>query len=76
MRSRFCFVFVVFCFTSVLILTIHLRDAENRIFYKLCMRRAEQGRLKQELGNKQLRLESLINPAAVSQRLGSNEAGR
>jgi len=75
MRSWFCFVFVVFCFTAALILTIHLRGAENRIFYKLCTHRAEQSRLKQELGNKQLRLESLINPAAVSQRLGYNKAG-
>ena len=74
MRSRFCFVFVVFCFTAVLILTIYLRSAENRIFYKLCTHRAEQSRLKQELGNKQLRLENLINPAALSNRLDCNKA--
>jgi len=69
MRSRFCFVFVVFYFTAVLILTISLRSADNRIFYKLCTINAEQSRLKQQLWQKQLRLENLINPAAVSQRL-------
>jgi hypothetical protein len=69
MSSRFCFVFVVFSFVAVSIFAVHLRSINNRTFYKLCTCRAEQGRLKQELGNKQLRLESLINPAAVSQRL-------
>ena len=69
MRSRFCFVFVVFYFTAVLILTLSLRSADNRIFYKLCTINAEQSRLKQQLWQKQLRLENLINPAAVSQRL-------
>ncbi len=69
MKSRFRFVFVIFYLTAVLILTICLRNANNRIFYKLCMRTAEQNRLKQELGNKQLRLENLINPASVSHRL-------
>jgi len=69
MGSRFRFIFVVFYFTAVLIIAVYLRGANNRLFYKLCTHRAEQGRLKQELGNKHLQLESLINPAAISQRL-------
>jgi hypothetical protein len=69
MSSRFCFVFVVFYLTAVLILTVSLRSADNRIFYKLCMYKAEQNQLKQELWQKQLRLEGLINPVAVSQHL-------
>ena len=75
MRSWFCFVFVVFCFTAALILTIYLRNADNRIFYKLCTRTAEQNRLKQQLWQKQLRLENLINPAAVSRRLDGHKTG-
>ena len=71
MRSRFRFIFVVFYFTAVLIFTVCLRSADNRIFYKLSVQKAEQSRLKQQLWQKQLRLESLINPAAVSQRLGN-----
>jgi len=69
MKSRFYFVFVAFCFTAILIFAVYLRSADNRIFYKLCAREAEQGRLKQQLWQKQLQLENLINPAAVSQRL-------
>lgn len=70
MRARFRFVFIVFWVTAILILTVHLRNINNRIFYELCVRRAEQARLKQHLWQKQLQLESLINPAAVSRRLG------
>jgi len=69
--SRLYFVFVVFCFTAVLIFAVYLRSANNHIFYKLCACRNEQGRLKQELGTKQLLLEGFINPAAVSQRFES-----
>jgi len=69
MSSRFCFVFMVFYFTAVLILTVSLRSADNRVFYKLCTYKAEQSRLKQKLWQKQLRLEVLINPVAVSQHL-------
>ena len=70
MRLRFRSVFVVFFLTAVLILTVWLRIAENHCFYKLCAIGAEQNRLKQQLWQKQLELENLINPAAVSQRLG------
>lgn len=69
MRSRFCFVFAVVYFTGILILTVHIRSANDRILYNLCKIRAEQDRLKQQLWVKQLQLESLINPAAVSERL-------
>ena len=70
--SQFRFVFVVFCFTAVLIFAVYLRNANDRITYELCACDAEMSRLKQELGTKQLLLESLINPAAISQRLGES----
>lgn len=73
MKSRFRFVFVVFYLTAVLIITIYIRNADNRIFYKLCTHRAGQNRLKQQLWQKQLRLENLINPVAVSNRLEDNK---
>jgi len=69
MKSRFCFIFVVFYFTAILILTIYLRSADNRIFYKLCTINTKQAQVKQQLWQKQLQLESLINPVAVSQHL-------
>lgn len=76
MSSRFCFGFVIFFFTAVLILTVALRSANNRVFYKLCTVRAKQSRLKQQLWQKQLQLENLINPAAVSQRLDEEIASQ
>jgi hypothetical protein len=69
MGFRFRYIFGIFWFTSVLLFAVFLRSANNRIFYKLCTYKAEQSRLKQQLGNKQLQLESLINPAAVSANL-------
>jgi len=70
--SQFRFVFVVFCFTAVLIFAVYLRSANNRIFYQLCACNVEQSQFKQELGTKQLLLESLINPAAISQRVNES----
>jgi len=69
MRFRFCFVFIVFYLTAVLILTVYLRSTNNRIFHELYIINTKQKRVKQQLGNKQLRLENLINPAAISERL-------
>ena len=67
--SRFRFVFVVSYLTSILILAVYLRDANNRIFYQLSREKGEQRRLQKELADKQLWLERLINPAAVSERI-------
>jgi cytochrome c-type biogenesis protein CcmE len=69
MGSRLCFVLVVFFFAATLILTVYLRDSRNRDFYTLRRCKIEQGRLQQELWQKQLRVESLINPASISRRL-------
>jgi len=69
MKSRFCFLFAVFYVTALLIFTVSVRNAEDRLFYELCKMNARQNRLKQQLWKKQLQLESLINPAAVEQRL-------
>jgi hypothetical protein len=67
--SQFRFFYVAFFFTVILIFVVALRNANDRIFYELCEYRAQVNQLKQELGVKQLRLESLINPAAIQQRL-------
>lgn len=71
--SHFRFVFVVFCFTAVLIAAVYLRSINNRLFYQLCQCHAESEQLKQDLGAKQLRLESLINPASLSQHVDQPE---
>ncbi len=73
--SQFRFVLVVFYFTAVLIFAVYLRGANNRVFYKLSQYNALQNQLKQKLVAKQLQLESLINPSALSKRLEELDAG-
>jgi hypothetical protein len=74
MGSRACFVLVVLFFTATLTVTVYLRGSNHRVFYTLQRCRIEQGRLRQELRQKQLRVESLINPASISQRLDEQNA--
>lgn len=69
MASRLCFAFVIFFFAGTLILAVHVRSANHRVFYTLRRYTIEQNRLRQELWQKQLRVEALTNPASVSQRL-------
>jgi len=69
MKPRWCFILIIFYFTAVSIFAVSLRSANNHIFYKLYVLSAEQNRLKQELWQKQLQVENLINPAAVSKQL-------
>lgn len=64
--SKGYFVFVIFCVTSILLFAVYLRSERNRIFYKFSICKSEQSRLKQQLGKKQLQLEGIINPAAIS----------
>jgi hypothetical protein len=48
---------------------IYLRREQNIAFYKFRTCQAIQTRLKQQLWQQQLQLESLINPASVSEAL-------
>jgi len=72
--SQFRFMLIVFYFTAVLIFAVYLRGANNRVFYELSQYNARQRQLKQELVARQLELESLINPAALTQRLDELDA--
>ncbi|HLB74734.1 MAG TPA: hypothetical protein VJJ98_11995 [Sedimentisphaerales bacterium] len=67
--SRFRFVVVIFCLTASLILAVYLRNANNRVFYELSMQTERQRQLNKDLADKQLRLERLITPSAVSERI-------
>ncbi len=70
MASRLRFALVIFFFAGTLILAVYLHSTDHRIFYTLRRYKIEQARLQQELWQKQLRLESVTNPASVSTRLG------
>jgi len=72
MRTGFRFFFVVFYVVAILIFTVYLHSVNDRIFYRLCAQDIKQRQLKQHLWQKQLELESLINPAAISERLNKN----
>ena len=69
MASRLCFVFVVFYLAAILLVAVWIRSANRRMFYNLSKIGAEQSRLKQQLWEKQLQLESLINPGSVYKQL-------
>lgn len=69
MKAGFRFVFVIFFVTAVLIFAVYLRNAADHTFYRICTDNVAQNRVRQKLWQKQLQLESLINPAALSQRL-------
>jgi len=69
MMSRLCFIFTIFYVTGILIFTVYLRSSNDRLFYQLYLHKTKQSRLNQQLWQKQLQLESLINPAALAKRL-------
>ena len=66
MKSQLRFIFIVFYLTAVSIFTVQLHTAQRSIFYQLRAVRNKESQLKQILWQKQLQLESLINPAAMS----------
>lgn len=69
MLSQFRFIFIIFAITAVLVLAVHVRATTSRVFYKFQVAYVTQNTLNAELKQKQLLLESLINPTAVSKRL-------
>jgi hypothetical protein len=70
--SRSRLIFIIFYLTAILLATVGLRSASSRVFYKFRGALIIQNRLKQQLWQKQLQLESLINPGAISQRMKQN----
>ncbi len=71
MLSQFRFIFAIFAVTGILVFAVHVRATASRAFYKFQVAHIKQNTLNAELKQKQLQLESLINPAAVSKRLDS-----
>jgi hypothetical protein len=69
MLSQFRFIFIIFAITAVLVFAVHVRGTTSRVFYKFQVAHVKQNTLNAELKQKQLHLESLVNPTAVSKRL-------
>ncbi len=67
--SRSRLIFVVFHLTIVLIGAVHLRVSASRVFYRWRRALFVQNNLKLQLGDKQLKLEHLLNPSVISERI-------
>ena len=65
MKSGSWLVLLVFYLVAVMVVVVFLRDTNNHLFYTLQAYRTDESRLKQELWQKQLQLESLTRPDAV-----------
>ncbi|MCK5564948.1 MAG: hypothetical protein KAJ07_06840 [Planctomycetes bacterium] len=65
--SRARLIFISLFLTVVLIATVQLRTASSRVFFEFRSSFVLQNRLKQQLWQKQLRLQSLVNPGAISE---------
>jgi hypothetical protein len=63
--SRVFYTFGVFCVVVVLVAALMLREANSHMFYQLRVYKVEENHLKQQLWQKQLRLESLTQPQRV-----------
>jgi hypothetical protein len=70
--AGFRFIFAIFTIAALLLLTVHLRISCDRICNQLNSVDAQQSRLKQQLWQKQLLLESYTNPAAVGKQMTEN----
>ena len=67
--SRSRLIFVVFYVTVVLIGAVQLRVSASRVFRQWCNAHVAQDNLKLQLGGKQLKLERLLNPSVISERI-------
>jgi len=72
MNPRLRFILVTFYITAALVFAVYIRDANNRLFYKIRATHVKQNRLKQQLWQKQLQLENLLNPAKISEPTNEN----
>ncbi len=67
--SRSRLIFVVFHLTIVLIGAVYLRASARRVYSQWREAHVAQDNLKLQLGGKQLKLEYLLNPSVISERI-------
>ena len=63
--SRLRVILVVFSITAILICTISLRTSASRMHYQYWQASVQQKELLQQLWQKQLQFEFLVNPAGL-----------
>ncbi|AQQ71326.1 hypothetical protein SMSP2_01697 [Limihaloglobus sulfuriphilus] len=62
----FCLLFTIVCFTAAMILTVHLRTVNSRLFFECRKRIVDRQRLKHELTQKELEASYLINRVVIT----------
>jgi hypothetical protein len=62
----FCLLFTLFCFTAAMVLTVHLRTVNSRLFFECRKRIVDRQRLKNELTQKELEASYLINRVVIT----------
>jgi len=67
------YIFIAASVAVVFIFVVHLRRQGSGSFYQFRSAYSQHNRLKQQLWQAQLQLESLVNPASVSQRFEEPE---
>jgi len=67
--SRGRLIFIVFYLTALLTTAVGFRSTSSRIFNKFSTAMVTQNRLRQQLWQKQLELEGLTGPHAISERM-------
>ncbi len=60
---------VVIALTVLLLITVHIRQATHRVFYRVRGAYTSQTRLVQEISRKQLQLESYLSPQVLKQNI-------
>lgn len=73
MFSRARLRFIIFFLTAALILTIHLRISASRLFHQARLAQVQQDQQIQQLWQKQIELEGLIQPQQVLDRLSEEQ---
>ena len=73
--TQFRFTYVILAITAILVFTVHVRTNSNRAFHKLRVANVKQSLLNQTLRQKQLDIETMINPSAIAEKIkGMNPA--
>lgn len=63
--AGFRYIYAIFTIALLLIFTVHLRNRCDRICNLIITTEAQQNRLKQQLWQKQLQLESYTSPTTI-----------
>ena len=73
MDSAIRYIFATICIAAMLIVAVYLRSVEDSTVYQICNIQSERRRLTEQLWQKQLRLEMLINPAAITEKIEGDD---